>query len=170
MKAHGLSGRNIIMQWSGRRVAFAILLALPLAACAHAQAEVAAKACRITLTAAPDLNRDASGRPSPVPIRVYAIRNAEKLSRADYFQIVDRERDVLADDLIARKEVVLRPGQSQSIVLDVPREGSPVIVVVAGFRNIEHANWRLISPVPANGDLSVTLTGASVKSASDVYQ
>src|SRR5262252_8737850 len=72
---------------------------------------------RITLIPDRDLNLDANGRPSPVPVRVYLLRNAEKLSRADYFQIVDHERDVLGTDLIARDEVVVRPGESHQVVL-----------------------------------------------------
>jgi type VI secretion system protein VasD len=119
---------------------------------------------RITLVTHADLNPDASGRPSPVPVRVYLLKNGDKLSRADYFQIIDHERDVLGPDLITREEVVVRPGESHVVVLEGPRDETAVGVVV-GYRDIERASWRVISPLPSGGELTVTLdaTRASVQ-------
>ena len=77
---------------------------------------------RITLVTQPDINPDASGRPSPVPVRVYLLKSAERLARADYFQIIDHERDVLGSDLIKREDVVMRPGESHVVVLEGQRE------------------------------------------------
>jgi type VI secretion system protein VasD len=111
---------------------------------------------RITLVTRDDLNPDASGRPSPVPIRVYLLNNADKLSRADYFQIIDHESDVLGADIITRQEAIVRPGESHEIVLQGWREHAAVGVVV-GYRDIERANWRVISPLPSSGELTVTL-------------
>jgi type VI secretion system protein VasD len=111
---------------------------------------------KIKLVTHDNLNPDASGRPSPVPIRVYLLSNADKLSRADYFQIIDHERDVLGPDIITREEAIVRPGESHEIVLQGWREHAEVGVVV-GYRDIERANWRVISPLPSNGELTVTL-------------
>jgi type VI secretion system protein VasD len=111
---------------------------------------------KIRLVTRDGLNPDASGRPSPVPIRVYLLSNADKLSRADYFQIIDHESDVLGADIITREEAVVRPGESHEIVLQGWREHAEVGVVV-GYRDIERASWRVISPLPSNGELVVTL-------------
>jgi type VI secretion system protein VasD len=118
---------------------------------------------KITFVTHDDLNPDASGRPSPVPVRVYLLSNADKLSRADYFQIIDHEKDVLGGDIITREEAVVRPGESHEVVLQGWREHAAVGVVV-GYRDIERANWRVISPLPSSGELTVTLdaTQASV--------
>lgn len=111
---------------------------------------------KITLVTQPDINPDASGRPSPVPVRVYLLKSADKLARADYFQIIDHERDVLGSDLIRREDVVMRPGESHVVVLEGQREEAAIGVVV-GYRNIERASWRVISPIPNSGELTVTL-------------
>jgi type VI secretion system protein VasD len=111
---------------------------------------------KVRLVTHSDLNPDASGRPSPVPIRVYLLSNADKLSRADYFQIIDHENDVLGADVITREEAIVRPGENREIVLQGWREHAEVGVVV-GYRNIERARWRVISPLPRNGELTVTL-------------
>jgi type VI secretion system protein VasD len=117
---------------------------------------MAPSSSKIKLVTHNDLNPDASGRPSPVPIRVYLLSNADKLSRADYFQIIDHEKDVLGSDIITREEAIVRPGESQEIVLQGWREHAEVGVVV-GYRDIERANWRVISPLPHSGELTVTL-------------
>jgi len=122
-------------------------------------ATAAAPNSRITLVTQPDINPDASGRPSPVPVRVYLLRSAERLARADYFQIIDHERDVLGSDLIKREDVVMRPGESYVVILERRREEAAIGVVV-GYRNIEQANWRVISPIPNSGELTVTLDAA----------
>jgi len=122
----------------------------------------------VTLVTHPDLNPDGSGRPSPVPVRVYLLRSADKLARADYFQIIDHERDVLGSDLITREEVVIRPGESQMVVLQGSREEAAIGVVV-GYRHIERANWRVISPLPSGRNLTVTLD-ATRASAGGVHK
>jgi type VI secretion system protein VasD len=122
---------------------------------------MAPSSSKIRLVTRDGLNPDASGRPSPVPIRVYLLSNADKLSRADYFQIIDHESDLLGADIISREEAIVRPGQSQEIVLNGWREHAAVGVVV-GYRDIERANWRVISPLPSSGELTVTLDATRV--------
>jgi type VI secretion system protein VasD len=121
---------------------------------------------KIRLVTRAGLNPDASGRPSPVPIRVYLLSNADKLSRADYFQIIDHESDVLGSDIITREEAVVRPGESHEIVLQGWREHAEVGVVV-GYRDIERANWRVISPLPSSGELTVTLDATAASANVD---
>ena len=70
----------------------------------------------------------------------------QPLEEADYFQIIDHERDILGPDLISRQEVVVRPGQSQVVVLQGQGQEAAVGVVV-GYRDIERAKWRVISPL-----------------------
>jgi type VI secretion system protein VasD len=89
-------------------------------------------------------------------VRVYLLKSADKLARADYFQIIDHERDVLGSDLIKREDMVMRPGETHVVVLEGQREKAAIGVVV-GYRNIEQANWRVISPIPNSGELTVML-------------
>jgi type VI secretion system protein VasD len=149
------------MQWRRHRIA-AVLACLMsgLAGCSSVSSISSATApapnSKITLVTQPDINPDASGRPSPVPVRVYLLKSADRIARADYFQIIDHERDVLGSDVITREDVMMRPGESHVVVLEGQREEAAIGVVV-GYRNIERASWRVISPIPNRGELTVTL-------------
>jgi type VI secretion system protein VasD len=156
------------MQSSRSWIPLAISLMLTLSGCSTFPSESpTTSTSKVTLVTRPDLNPDGSGRPSPVPVRIYLLRNADKLSRADYFQIIDHERDVLGPDLISRQELVVRPGQSQVVVLQGQGQEAAVGVVV-GYRDIERARWRVISPLSHNGELTVTLNATAV-SVENVY-
>ena len=135
--------------------AILVSLMVGLAGCSSLPS-LAPSSSKIRLVTRDGLNPDAHGRPSPVPIRVYLLGNADKLSRADYFQIIDHESDVLGSDIITREEAVVRPGESHEIVLQGWREHAEIGVVV-GYRDIERAGWRVISPLPSSGELTVTL-------------
>src|SRR3954470_6117205 len=59
----------------------------------------------LTVTAAEDLNPDASGRASPAVLRVYQLADAAKFQAADYFQLADNDAAILGADSIARVEL-----------------------------------------------------------------
>src|SRR3546814_5877148 len=49
----------------------------------------------LSLTAAPDVNPDASGRPSPVVVRIYQLASPTAFAAADFFQPYQQEAAVL---------------------------------------------------------------------------
>lgn len=141
-----------------------VLFAALLAGCAGKQTAPEAPApARIELVtiAAADINPDIEGRPSPLLLRVYALRGRDGFSGADFFSLFEKDEQVLAADLAKREEFILQPGQTQRL----SREYAPDvthIAVMAAFRDVERSTWRALVAVPPGIDGALILNaGAS---------
>lgn len=98
----------------------------------------------IRLHASPNLNTDADGRPLAVVARIYKLRQNAAFEQAafDGFLNAHNERELLGNDLLEVKEVMLIPGQRYEISEKVTREAY-YIGVVALFRAPAERRWRL---------------------------
>lgn len=128
--------RGLLLAAGGFAVAFA-------SGCASAPKPLLA---RLSIEAAPGLNPDLRGRPSPLAVKILELKTLTAFERADFFSLFDRERETLGAELVARDEVVLKPGdriiQERKLAPDVKFIG-----VLAGFRDLERSQWRLAIPV-----------------------
>jgi type VI secretion system protein VasD len=114
----------------------------------------------MTLAASSDTNPDATGRPSPVVVRVYQLKTDAAFNGADFFQLFDDEQKVLGAELISRDEFVLAPAERR--MLDVTVSGETRYVgVIAAFRDIRNAQWRGLVSAPRKG-LTVTVERARI--------
>lgn len=96
---------------------------------------------RVEILASADANRGPGGKPLPVVVRVYELRGQGAFTTADFFSLYDRETEVLGQDLIARDEVTLAPGQF--LPLERPLEPDAAYLgVLAAFRDLDHSHWR----------------------------
>ncbi len=95
----------------------------------------------LSAVASANLNPDASGRASPLVVRVYALRSLAEFEKADFFALYEKDEQILAADLAKRDEFVVKPGES---ILQ-PREYPPdvrFIAVTGAYRNVEKSTWR----------------------------
>ena len=114
----------------------------------------------MTLAASADANPDATGRPSPVVVRVYQLRTDAAFVGADFFALFDDDQKALGQELISRDEFVLAPSEQR--MLDVTVSGEARFVgAVAAFRDIRNAQWRGLVPAPKNG-LNVAVERARI--------
>lgn len=94
------------------------------------------------------LNTDATEANSssqPVLVRVYQLRDDKNFQKTVYQQLAEDGDDALKDDLLASRNVVVKPGTAAS--LDMPMEKDAKFVAVVGlFRNPDMAKgqWRLV--------------------------
>lgn len=109
---------------------------------------------RMIVTAQADVNPDATGRPSPVVLRVYQLQQDAKFVDADFFALFDNEQQVLGSDLLARDEITLAPGERKEVQVEVKGEAK-FLGAVAAFRDIRNSQWRVIQPAPKKGLLDV---------------
>lgn len=109
-----------------------------------------------TIQAEENLNPDASGRPSPLVIRIYELKALSSFKDADFFSLWDQDQQTLAADLNAREEMVLRPGDTNS-VQRVTKPDTRFIGVVAAYRDLERAVWRASVAVVPNKTLPMTI-------------
>ena len=119
----------------------------PLTIAAAADARVSAP---MTIAASTDTNPDASGRPSPIVIRVYQLRTDAAFSSAEFFALFDDEQKVLGQELISRDEFMLSPSERRTLNVTVAPDAR-FVGAVAAFRDIRNAQWRGIVPAPRNG-------------------
>lgn len=126
-------------------LALVVTVVLALSACA-AKPPKPVKA-HLTVAARADVNPDAAGRPSPVIVRVYQLKDDAAFSGADFFAVFDQEQATLGPSLIGREEFVMAPGAEQSLEYPVSQDAS-FVGVVAAFRDIRNAEWRVLEPAP----------------------
>ena len=140
------------------------LAAKPFAAAAIALASLAllfgcasqpkSNKARMTVEATATVNPDATGRPSPVVLRVYQLKSDDKFSNADFFALFDDDQKVLGGDLISREELELAPGERR--VLEFPVSGDAKFLgVMAAYRDIRNAHWRVAQAAPKKGLLDL---------------
>jgi type VI secretion system protein VasD len=139
----------------GRRVLLGAACALALAAagCASGPKPLSAK---LTIEAAPGINPDQRGRPSPVSLKLFELKSLAAFQLGDFFSLYDRERETLGTELVARDEIVLKPGdrvtQERKLAPEVKYIG-----VVVGYRDLERSQWRLAIPVDTIKDQPVVI-------------
>lgn len=102
------------------------------------------------LIVAPNANPDHQGRASPVVIKIYQLKDVGAFSEADFFSLYDDGENVLGGDLISVEERELQPGVNYDYSASVAPETS-YIAVIAAFRDIEKAQWRVITELPEKG-------------------
>lgn len=143
-----------------RLSALALASACMLAACSKAAVappKPDPTVVSVSLAAAAKVNVDSRGRPTPVVVRTYVLKNAAAFEAADFFSLFDRDQQVLGDAVISREEVVLKPGETRT--LDAREiEGGKVVAVLAAFREVDRAGWRASAPIVANRDNRIAVS------------
>ncbi|WP_225768840.1 type VI secretion system lipoprotein TssJ [Inquilinus sp. Marseille-Q2685] len=115
----------------------------------------------ITVEAAANVNPDASGRPSPILVRIYQLKSGAALEQADYFKLTENPQAVLGDTLIGSEQMLLTPGNSRTLSVQLD-PAARQIGVVAGFRDIDRARWRAVESIdPGDVDEVTIRVGAS---------
>jgi len=101
-----------------------------------------------------DANPDIHGRPSPVVVRVFELKGDAEFITADFFSLYDREKETLGSSYIQREEYVLQPGEKREVLMPMSRDAR-FVGVIAAFRDIRSARWRVISTAPrrTTGDM-----------------
>ena len=138
-------------QWSWRaRLCTVALLAVVIGGAGCASKPPKPEKAWLTVAAQPDVNPDASGRPSPIVLRVYQLKDDAAFRDADFFAIFDKEQATLAASLVGRQEFELGPGEQHR--LDYALSGdTKFIAAVAAFRDIRNAEWRVLAGAPKKG-------------------
>ena len=103
---------------------------------------------QFTLRATASVNPSISGRPSPVVISVFELRNSTSFSGADFFSLVRDEQGALGEERLSRQEYILQPGETR-LVRRRSDLATRYIGVVVAYRDLERSVWRALVPIPA---------------------
>jgi len=133
----GGDGRRLsrVLVWASVLVA-----ALTLAACAS---KPVVSQVKLSVAAGTDVNPDARNRPSPITVRVYALKSAATFEAADFFSLFEKDAAVLGADVVSREELLMRPGDSKPLEMKLPPEAK-ALAVFAAYRDLDRARWRAV--------------------------
>jgi type VI secretion system protein VasD len=110
----------------------------------------------LTIQAGADQNPDTAGHPAPVAIRFYELAFPAAFDRADVFALIDRPAETLGADYVASDEVIVAPGEHRTITRAL-KPNTRFIGVIALFRAIDQASWRVDVPSASHGPTLLTL-------------
>jgi type VI secretion system protein VasD len=136
-----------------RLISAVLALVFVLAACAGSDPKTPKEPVKLELSieAAGDVNLDSQKRAAPIVVRIYELKSDENFNAADFFSLQEKDKTVLADDLLARDQFQLRPGESKAI----KRKADPATVtigVLAAYRDLPNAVWRKTFSMPGSPD------------------
>lgn len=123
------------------------VLSLALAGCSSAPAQPEQLKLDLAIQASDSLNPDDKGRASPVLVRLYELKTTSTFEQADYYTLESTDRTVLMQDLLARDEFILRPGEFR----DIERKLNPdaqALGFLVGYRDLGKATWRTVYKLP----------------------
>jgi len=101
----------------------------------------------VTIEAAAAVNPDAQGRPSPVYVRLYQLKDAGAFTNAAYEVLKAQEPATLGASVVAHEELPLAPGDTRELQIKIEPE-TRFIGVIADFRDIANAQWRAVTSAP----------------------
>lgn len=122
----------------------------------------------LTIIGGANQNADSSGKPSPIALRLYELTGTAKFERADAFALIERDKATLGGDSAVSEEFVITPGETRPLTHAL-LPNAQFVGIIAIFRDIDRAVWRVTAPVARNGvtklvvrtdALKVTLTPA----------
>lgn len=99
----------------------------------------------LDIMARPATNNNASGAPLSTVVRIYQLKDRKTFDSTDYPSLFASDSQAIKADLLAEKDVSVRPDETVSI--DMPMEKETQYVAVAGMflsPNQEKNNWRVV--------------------------
>jgi type VI secretion system protein VasD len=104
------------------------------------------KTMNVDLVSRSSLNPSGSGQSLSTVVRIYQLKTAQAFEQLNYTQLQTGDKDALKADLLATKDVVLRPDASASISEPMSSDAQ-VVGIVAFFRDAgKESTWKLVVP------------------------
>jgi type VI secretion system protein VasD len=146
------------------RIGLCLVTVLALNGCAWFMSDITKVDMRIV--AAGDVNLDDGGRPSPVVVRLLELKAPTTFQSADFFALYQDEKQTLGGDWVAREEFEFKPGDVQDLRFALQPESS-FVAILAGYRQMDKVNWRLVLPIrlKEKNELTVLLNSRGIELA-----
>jgi type VI secretion system protein VasD len=140
----------------GRALA-SLVLALTLGSCSTSPPPPKPSIFQVNLAVTQNVNPDARGRASPVVARLFELKSLALFQSADFFSLFERDKESLGNDLVAKEELVLQPGDTRRFKRELHPD-TRFVAVVAAYRDIERSRWRASISVPLHQTTPVTIS------------
>jgi type VI secretion system protein VasD len=91
------------------------------------------------------LNPDEDGMALATRVQVYQLKDRKVFDKAGYNALVEDAAAILSDDLVEKKEIQVRPGQTVAFTMPMD-EQAQYVAIVAQYRtpDIRKNDWRLV--------------------------
>lgn len=133
-----------------RAKASLLLLVLLVSACGSSAPPPPTK-ITATLTASEQINPNALGQPSPLVVRVYELKNLDQFNAADFFTLYDNDQQALAQTLVARRELSVKPGETVKVEGAASgSEATKFLGIFAAYREGQAATWKTSALIVAS--------------------
>lgn len=118
---------------------------------------------KLALVADRGVNPGPSGAPAPITVKVYELSARQTFDNLDFDAAFGNAQVLLSDELLSSGEYILLPGQSVRHRIAL-RPNAAYVAVVAAYRDIDRARWKLVYEVDGNWyqGRTVTLAPAAV--------
>ncbi|MGF6898844.1 type VI secretion system lipoprotein TssJ [Paraburkholderia sp. GAS348] len=104
------------------------------------------KTMNVDLVSRSSINPNGAGQSLSTVVRIYQLKSPQTFQQLGYAQLQTSDIDALKADLLATKDVVLRPDASASIG-EPMNSDAEYVGVVAFFREVgKGATWKLVIP------------------------
>jgi type VI secretion system protein VasD len=131
----------------------ALVFAFALAACVSSDPKTPKEPVKLDLlvVASAQVNPDGRKRAAPIIVRIYELKTDGVFNSADFYSLQDKDKTVLADDLVTREQFQLRPGEHKTIRTKAD-PATTTIGILAAYRDLPNSVWRAVYPLPAAPD------------------
>ncbi|WP_411727013.1 type VI secretion system lipoprotein TssJ [Methyloglobulus sp.] len=96
---------------------------------------------QVNIFVSAQVNPDVNGRPSPIVVRLYELKNIGKFEEADFYKLFEDHEGYLGSDLLASEKFHFKPGEIKALGHAVSPD-TKYIAVTAAFRDFNQAVWR----------------------------
>ncbi|UXY14573.1 type VI secretion system lipoprotein TssJ [Chitiniphilus purpureus] len=129
-----------IVRKMARNTLFAVLGAMVITGCASGPKEYP-----ISGTADPIINRDISGKPLSIVVRLYQLKDKNEFNRLTFDTAASGKSDteLFGSEFVARTELQLIPGATQNVTDQLQPEAK-YLGVIGFFRKPDAQNWRFL--------------------------
>jgi len=100
----------------------------------------------LQISTSADANPDTRKRPSPLVLRVYELSGHALFDTADFLALFEHDRETLGAEMLGKEEWVMAPGSVRTLERKLAPEVRH-LGILAGYRDLERARWRLVVPV-----------------------
>jgi type VI secretion system protein VasD len=111
----------------------------------------------LTVNADSELNPNKSGVASPLVLKFYELADADSFEAATFDQLFYTASATLKTDLLNSFTLQLVPGQKNVMVRRTLSSQTGFLGVVAGYRQISDADWRLTRRINMRGSNRIKL-------------
>lgn len=104
------------------------------------------KKWRVQMVPTDKINLNDAGDSQPVLVRVYQLKARERFQQATFKALWKGDKEVLEDDLVDRKELMVHPEKKADLYIDLDvKHGAAYIGVMALFRQPDVEGWRQVA-------------------------